>query len=107
MRRRCVIHIAALNRDRLRQVRVVLEEDSCGHHFRDARDGTLILRIRFPEHLVGLRVIDDRRCGSNVRHQIAARVYLVTRQHGIGNFPRCRHRARTGQLGLACPRPLS
>ena len=59
------------------------------------------LRVLFPEHLVGVRVVDDGRGGAQVGHQIAARVHLVARHDGVGHLARRRDGARARRAGLA------
>ena len=66
--------------DFTRQVRVALEEHRRGHHLRDAGDRALVLRVLFPEHLVGLRVVDDRGRGPDIRDHRPAIVDLVARR---------------------------
>ena len=71
-----------------------------------AGDRPLILRILFPEHLIGLGVVDDGRGRMNVRDQVATRVNLVARQNRVGHFARRRRGASASERGLARERPF-
>ena len=53
------VDVAALDRDLLVQVGVVLEVDERGHHLGDAGDRTLVLGVLFVEDLAGDRVEND------------------------------------------------
>ena len=83
------------------EVGVVLEEHGRGHHLGDAGDRALALRVLFPEHLLGVGVVDDGGGGAHVGHQVAARVDLVARQHRVGHLARHRDGAGARQLRLA------
>ena len=100
MGRRGLKHIAARDGDLLGQIRVVLEEYRRRHHLGDAGNRALALRVLFPEDLIRFRVIDDRRGGTDIRHEVAARVDLVAWQDRVGHFARHRDCARTSQRQL-------
>ncbi len=77
------VDVAALDGHVLREVGVVFQEHDRGHHFGDARDRPLVLRVLFPEHLTGRGIENDRSGGAHVRHQVAAGVGLVPRRHRL------------------------
>ena len=60
----------------------------------------LVLGILFPQHFVRFGVIDDRRGGTDIRHEITARVDLVAWQDRVGHLARHRDCARTSQRQL-------
>ena len=66
--RRGAIDVASLHGDGHVERRARLEEHQRGHDLGDAGDRALFLRVRLPEHLLGLRVVDDGGGGANVRH---------------------------------------
>ena len=105
VRRRGLKHVAALDRDRLTEVGVVLEKHGRRHHFCDAGNRALILGVRLPEHLVRFRVVDNGGGGTDIRNDVAAGVHFEARQDRLGHFPRRRGGTRLCELDL--PRPGS
>ena len=106
VRRRRLEHVASGNRDHLTQIRVVLEEHRRRHHLGDAGDRALLLRVLFPENLIGFGIVDDRGGGANIGHHLAAGVDLVARQHRVGHLARGGAGAGDGEFGLARLRGL-
>ena len=88
------------------EVGIVLEEHRRRHHLGDAGDRPLILRVLFPEHLVGFGVVDDGGGGAKIRHEVAARVDLVARDRGVGHLARRRDGARARRRSLAGDRSV-
>ena len=105
MRRRRLEHVAARDGHLLREIGVVFEEHGRRHHLRDAGDRSLILRMLFPEHLVGFGVVNDRGRGAQIGDELSGRIHFVARQHGGRHLARRRDCARLGELALAGLRP--
>ncbi len=92
IRRGRVVDVGALHGDRSRERHVAFEEDERRHHLGDARDRSLFLRVRLPEHLIGLGVVDDGGLGADVGHFFAELIDLEARRrelaHRLGAAPR-------------------
>ena len=78
--------VGSRDRDDMGQIGIVLEDDGGRHHLRDARNRSLVSRVLFPEDLVGLGIVDDRRGCPQIGNQIAARVDLVARDDRVGHL---------------------
>jgi hypothetical protein len=89
------------------EVERVLEEHDRGHHLGDAGDRARVLRVLFPQHLLGDRVVDDGGFGADARHRRSVGGGAEQRRRGFADTrgPAARRgRAPSGRGGHATTR---